>query len=1322
MKNKRISRKIGAVLLTVVAFIVFTLSVSAAEVLSGDLNQDGYVNTTDVVLLRRAIASGYNVTVNENEADLNADGYVNTTDVVLLRRYIAGGYDVELKPNIPTPSCSHSAVIDVAVEPTCTMTGLTEGKHCGKCGEILRAQQTIPAKGHTEESYGATAPTCTQPGFASGVKCSVCGVVLQASNPIPALGHKEEILPGKAATCTQNGLTEGKKCFVCSEILIAQKTISAKGHTAEIVPGKAATCTSSGMSEGKKCVTCGKILVAQSFLPAKGHSSVNGVCTVCGNGGEISDEYFVFTLQDDGTYSIKAKDVNNLPAEVVIPATYQGSAVTNIGYEAFASCENLEAITIPNSIVNISNAAFANCTNLTSIELPDSVEHIGSGAYLNCRSLLSISISCNVSNIGWNAFGGCTAMVAFNVDSRNEYFCSVEGDLYNKDVTVLINYACGKDASFFTIPDSVTYISDYAFYYGKNLAAITIPDSVTDIGVCAFENCYRLTSITIPKGVTNIGDGMFAFCGSLTNIDIPNSVTSIGDQAFLECYALTSITIPDCVTSIGNGAFRHCSGLTSIIIPSSVTRIANQMFYHCSSLTDIIIPDSVTSIGDSAFNGCSSLTSVTIPDDVTSIGEGAFRGCSNLTSIAIPNGVESVSVGVFRNCIGLTSITIPDSVTSIGNSAFYGCSSLTSITISNSVKNIDNWSISGCINLNSINFTGTVVQWNDISKENNYWDYDTPFYTIYCTDGALTKSGESIDDMSKTFTVTFKDHDGTVLQTQSGIKAGEPAMAPTTPTREGYSFVGWDKAFDRVTSDMVIMPVYVPMGTTDECEHTVYKDWWCDTFYVENTIKTNSIHEYYHIYNRICECGANLGQVQGETLTAEHTYNENGLCGCGAYRIAEYEPWEGVNVSGAIANVYSTPNATTRYGYINVDEVVTVLGQYGEKYLIEYKLDSGNGVKQGYVFAQNIGIEPSEETPETPEMPEIPEIPSNTKSFLDQYTVDKQVPSDTSNTEAIGYAPAGGDILDWYRDWGDLTEVTEEMLGPVIEYLLESSVVNIDFPSELVIINEGISSNGEKWTKYHFTFNYDFMKKTIYLLHVYTADDVEGQIYVMFAKAGGTGLEGKHDEVYRKATINKSMTGKNYLRVSSGSMASIAINAKFSEVGKSTLSWEGDSSNFLYWDASQNNIVSAEEWRESIHFEERFDANEDENLPQSAAEAVKAGFEKLPSNDSKYHQLDKSKAEFEKGSCLKYIHSDGREAIYEVILDDQNQKKVESDTQATRLLTLAEYPSIGPTFNYSPNDYSYNWIGQYLVKMTPNSIAHYYLDMLPYYWWGNVPS
>lgn len=96
-------------------------------------------------------------------------------------------------------------MIDNAVEPTCTTSGLTQGKHCSTCGKILQAQTEIPALGHDIVHHEAKSPTCTEPGWEAYDTCKRDGCTYTTYKEIPALGHT-----GGTATCTEQATCE--KC------------------------------------------------------------------------------------------------------------------------------------------------------------------------------------------------------------------------------------------------------------------------------------------------------------------------------------------------------------------------------------------------------------------------------------------------------------------------------------------------------------------------------------------------------------------------------------------------------------------------------------------------------------------------------------------------------------------------------------------------------------------------------------------------------------------------------------------------------------------------------------------------------------------------------------------------------------------------------------------------------------------------------------------------------------------------------------------------------------------------------------------------------
>ena len=111
--------------------------------------------------------------------------------------------------------------------PTCTETGLTEGKHCSRCTTVLVAQTTVPALKHIEVIDKAVAPTCTETGLTEGKHCSRCTAVLVEQTVVPVVGHTVVIQETVVPTLTEPGLTQGKYCSVCKQVLVAQVVIPA---------------------------------------------------------------------------------------------------------------------------------------------------------------------------------------------------------------------------------------------------------------------------------------------------------------------------------------------------------------------------------------------------------------------------------------------------------------------------------------------------------------------------------------------------------------------------------------------------------------------------------------------------------------------------------------------------------------------------------------------------------------------------------------------------------------------------------------------------------------------------------------------------------------------------------------------------------------------------------------------------------------------------------------------------------------------------------------------------------------------------------------
>ena len=243
----------------------------------------------------------------------------------------------------------HTVVVDQAVAPDCTHTGLTEGSHCSVCNEVLKAQETVPATGHSYNKV-VTAPTCTEKGYTT-YTCSVCGDTYVADY-VDALGHTVVVDPAVAPDCTHTGLTEGSHCSVCNIVLKAQETVPATGHKYDKVV-TAPTCTEKGYTT-YTCSVCGDSYVAD-YVDALGHS--------------YSEAEFVWTEDSSAEYGwtvTAAKTCANcsdkLIAEVTITRTSYKELVASAVFTDGSTASDTKIICddITLTVINCSGAVITN--------------------------------------------------------------------------------------------------------------------------------------------------------------------------------------------------------------------------------------------------------------------------------------------------------------------------------------------------------------------------------------------------------------------------------------------------------------------------------------------------------------------------------------------------------------------------------------------------------------------------------------------------------------------------------------------------------------------------------------------------------------------------------------------------------------------------------------------------------------------------------------------------------------------------------------------------------------------------------------------------
>lgn len=146
------------------------------------------------------------------------------------------------------------------------------------------------------------------------------------------------------------------------------------------------------------------------------------------------------------------------------------NTVETINANAFRDTVNLENVTIPSSVRSIGEYAFMG-SSIRNVIIPDSVTELYS-TFEDCMALETIHLGKNVSRINIDCFYGLVSLQSFTVNSENQYYSSINGNLFNKDGNTLIKYALGKSDGEFVIDSSITKITYGAFVGSDALYSI----------------------------------------------------------------------------------------------------------------------------------------------------------------------------------------------------------------------------------------------------------------------------------------------------------------------------------------------------------------------------------------------------------------------------------------------------------------------------------------------------------------------------------------------------------------------------------------------------------------------------------------------------------------------------------------------------------------------------------------------------------------------------------------------------------------------------------------------------------------------------------
>ena len=281
-------------------------------------------------------------------------------------------------------------------------------------------------------------------------------------------------------------------------------------------------------------------------------------------------------------------------------------------------------------VTNISSYAFNRCSKLRKITVGDNVQKISEGAF-SLSGLSKIHIGKQVQKIEttWLVPFEGTKLEEITIDPENRFYTVKDGVLFTADMSELVRYPSQDTRTEYTIPDSVTKISQYAFESVRNVKNMMIPSGVEEIGAAAFEAATALYPVQDLRNVKQLGAMAFADVKNLRMILLGENLQIYMGKAYQNTNqiiirsGIESLYLPD-GTKTSYEVLNGCTGVKSVIFGKGMTLHRGDGAY-CKELENIVLPEDLTEIPENFAKGCTSLKSIYIPETVTKIGENAFQ-------------------------------------------------------------------------------------------------------------------------------------------------------------------------------------------------------------------------------------------------------------------------------------------------------------------------------------------------------------------------------------------------------------------------------------------------------------------------------------------------------------------------------------------------------------------------------------------------------------------------------------------------------------------------------------------------------------------------